>query len=321
GDLGPVALRQSFDDGRMRQGIFVTLPAPRAGLLRILEQEFAAAEVPSFVTSEVVDFTQISLDLAQVYRTIKEFALAEGGEQAANMFTTAEVQAEAWLGIGLEPMLANIGSRHWILTYPSQVAAAIQEARRNREGGTGAPAPDANRVAFAWKLADDAPVGAVLPKIAALAQAQVVEEQGFQGLRLPGGVSVFAGQGYLVVAMGGDALEKTLAGIRNPPAGAGSLRESDVPAKGAELVGLGPCRMFSVGDSQRTGGMLGELREVVTAMVPDDVEDRYRDILAKAQALVPPAEEMQGMFGVGATIMEVTDAGVAVRSAWEMPAP
>jgi hypothetical protein len=319
-DLGPIAMRVAFAEGLLRQGMFLSLPAPRGGLCRILDQECDAAEVPSFVTSETVDFTQISLDLASAYRTIKEFAVAEGGEQAANMFTTVEMQAQGWLGMELEGMLANIGSRHWILTYPSQVAAAVAEARRSRDAA-GAAQPTASRLAVAWKLADDAPVLALLPKVAALAQAQVVEEQGFQGVRLPGGAAVFAGQGHLVVGLGGDATEKTLAGIRNPPAGAASLRESDVPRRAAELVELGPSRMFAVGDATRTAGMLGELRDVVAAMIPDDVAEGSRDLLAKGQRLVPPAEEMQGMFGVGATVMEANDDGIALESAWEMPAP
>jgi hypothetical protein len=76
-----------------------------------------------------------------------------------------------------------------------------------------------------------------------------------------------------------------------------------------------------MGDATRTGGMLGELRDAVIAMVPDDVEQEQRDLLTKLQALMPSTEEMQGMFGVGATVMEVNDAGVALESAWEMPAP
>lgn len=319
-DLGPVAVRMAFDGGCLRQGTFVTLPAPRAGLARILEQDCDTAEVPSFVTSEATDFTQISLDLAAAYRTVKEFATAEWGEQAANMFMTAEMQAQGWLGVELEGMLANLGSRHWIITYPPQVAAAIEEARRAR--AQAGAVTTADRLALVWKLADDAPVIALLPKIAALAQSQVVEEQGFQGVRLPGGsVAVFVGQGHLVVGMGGDALEKTLAGIRNPPAAAASLREGDVPRRAAELVGLEPARLFSVGDATRTGGMLGELRDAVMAMVPDEIEEEQRDLVVKLQALMPSAEEMQGMFGVGATVMEVNDAGVALESAWEMPAP
>jgi hypothetical protein len=321
-DLGPIGMRLAFDAGLLRQGLCMTLPAPRAGLMRILDQDCDPAEVPSFVTSEAVSFTQLSLDLAAAYRSVKEFAVAEMGDQATNLFATAEAQAQAWLGVELERMLANVGSRHWIVTYPPQVAAALEEARRNREAADASPPPMADRTAFVWKLADDAPVLALMPKVAALAQAQVVEEQGFQGIRLPGGtVSVFAGQGHLVVGLGGDALEKTLAGIRNPPAGAASLREGGVPQKAAELVPLGEARMFSVGDLTRPGGMLGELREAVAAMIPDDVEEDSREILTKAQALLPGADEMEGMFGVGATVMEVNDAGVVITSAWEMPAP
>ena len=321
-DLGPVGLRMAFEGILLRQGFCVTLPAPRTGLMRILDQDCDPAEVPSFVTSEAVSFTQLSLDLADAYRTAKEVAVAEMGDQAANFLTTVEAQAQAWLGVELERMLGNLGSRHGIVTYPPRVAEAVAEARRHREADGAAPPPMADRTAFVWRLADDAPVIALVPKVAALVQAQVVEEQGFQGIRLPGGtVSVFAGQGHLVVGLGGDALEKTLAGIRNPPAGAASLREGGVPQRVAELVPLGAARMFSLGDFTRTGGMLGEFREAVAAMIPDDVEEDSRDLLAKVQSLLPGTDEMEGMFGVGATVMEVNDAGVAITSAWEMPAP
>lgn len=321
-DLGPVALRLAFDAGRLRQGIFATLPAPRAGLFRIFDQPCDAAEVPAFVTSEAVSFSQISLDLAAAYRTIKEFVVAEGGEDAATMVTNGEAQAGGWLGVELEDLLASIGSRHWIVTYPAQVAAAIDEARRARAQDAAAGPPAADRLALVWPLADDAPALALLPKVAALAQTQVVEEQGFQGMRLPGGnLAVFVGQGHLVFGMGGDALEKTLAGIRNPPAGAASFRDGGVPRTAAELVELAPCRMFQVGDATRTGGLLGEFREFVTAMTPDDVAEDSREWLTDVKSLMPPAEEMEGMFGVAASVMKVNDAGIALESAWEMPAP
>lgn len=320
-DIGPLAVRMAFDAGRFRQGAFLALPAPRAGVMRILDQACDAPDVPSFVSGDAVGFTQVSLDLAAAYRTVKEFATADGGEQTANMFMTAEMQARGWLGVDLEAMLANLGSRHWIVTYEPQVAAAIEAARRDRPRAPG-DAPVVDRNALVWKLADDAPVVALLPKVAALAQTQVVEEQGFQGVRFPGGtVAVFVGQGHLVVGMGGDALERTLAGIRNPPAAAASFREGDVPRTAAELVTLGPARLVSYADATRTGGILGTFREMVAATPPEDVPEEYRDLYTKLQALLPSAEEMRGMFGVAASVVRVNDAGIVTEAAWDMPPP
>ena len=149
----------------------------------------------------------------------------------------------------------------------------------------------------------------------------IQEEQGFRGIRIPDGPAIFMGQGHLVVAIGSDSLEKTLTAIRNPPAGEASLRESDIVRRAATLVPLEPARVFGVSDSSRSGGTLGMLRSFAAAMVPDDVDARYRDMLAGIQKLLPSEAEMEGMFGVGATLMRADDAGVSLRSVWEMPAP
>jgi hypothetical protein len=125
----------------------------------------------------------------------------------------------------------------------------------------------------------------------------------------------------MVVAIGKDSLEKTLAAIRNPPSGEASLRESDVPRRAAELLPLDPARMFGISDSSRSGGTLGVLRDMAEALVPEDVEASARDMLAGLQKLLPTETEMEGMFGVGVTTMRADDAGVSLQTAWEMPAP
>lgn len=317
-DLGPIALKAALDGDRMRQGIFVSLPAPRTGLAGILDQPCDAAEIPSFATAEAIDLTRISLDLGAAYRTVREFAVAEGGEQAANMFTVAEMQAQGWLGLDLPAFLTGLGTRHWVVSYPPP---AEGPAGPQDDDGDDDDAATADRAAFVWALADDAPFTKVLPKLAALAQQEVVEEQGFRGVRLPNGPAVFVGRGHLVVGLGAESLEKTLAGIRTPPAGAASLREGEVFRRVDALLGLGPARMFSIGDATRTGGMLGELRDALAAIAADDVEEDERDSLAALQALLPTAAEMEGMFGVHGATMDVGEHGVAFRSAWEMPAP
>ena len=74
-------------------------------------------------------------------------------------------------------------------------------------------------------------------------------------------------------------------------------------------------------DSSRAGGTLGLLRDMVLSLVPEDVEKPYRDLLAGVQKLLPSDEEMEGMFGVGATTLRADDDGVSLQTAWEMPSP
>ena len=321
--LGPIAWRQTLDEGRYRSGIFASLPAPRTSLMRILDQECDASEVPSFVNREAIDFTQISLDLGQAYETVKEYAVSQrDGEQAANMFAAVEMQAQGWLGVELPGLLTSLGSRHWIVSYPPRVAEAFAEARRARGQNGGQQARQiADRVAVIWRITDDTPFGKILQRLAGMAGGDLQEEQGFRGVRLPDGPAVFLGQDHLVVGIGTDSLEKTLTAIRNPPAGESSLRESDVPRRAADLLPLDPARMFGVSDSSRAGGTLGVLRDMVLSLVPEDVEEPYRDLLAGVQKILPSDEEMEGMFGVGATTLRADDNGVSFQTAWEMPSP
>lgn len=320
--VGPVAWRQSFDRACYQSTLAVSLPAPRRGLMRILEQDCDPSEVPPFVSREAVDLTQISLDLAKAYRTVKDFAVAEGGEEAGNLFTAVEMQAQGWIGIDLPGALGGLGTKHWIISYPPRVAEALAEARQAEKGGAATgQAPAADRTAIVWQVADDAPYLRLMQRLAAMANAEVGEEQGFRGVRLPNGIAAFVGRGHLVVAIGSDSLERTLAAIRNPPTGESSFRDSAAIRRAAELLPLAPARMFGVSDCSRTGGTLGMLRDLAAALTPDDVGDEYRGLLADLQAILPGSGDMEGMMGTGAMLMQVDDDGIALRSVWEMPAP
>lgn len=317
--IGPVVWRQSLDGGRYHNGMFVSMPAPRRGLMRILDQDCDPSEPPSFVTSEATDLTQFSLDLGKAYQTVREVMVAAGGEEAGNMFTVAEMQAQGWLGLELPKVLSALGSRHWLIAYPSKIAAAVAAGRA--AGNAGQQLNAANRGAIVWQVADEAPFLKILQQLAPMAGGTLAEEQGFRGIRVPNGPAVFLGMNHLVVGIGEESLEKTIAGIRNPPAGEASLREGDLMRRAAALLPFDPVRMFSVGDATKTGGMLGNFREIAAAMEPDDVPEEYRELFAGLKGLMPTAADMEGMFGASAATMRMTDAGIALRSVWEMPPP
>jgi hypothetical protein len=322
--MGPFAWRQAFADGRWRSGMFLSMPAPRESLMRILDQDCDPSEVPSFVTTDTADLTQISLDLGKAYETVREFVAAVRGPEGANMFAAVEAQAQAVLGIDMAKALSSLGSRHWIVSYPSNMAEAIAAARKAEAEGGGqqtVTAQISDRMAIVWQVEDEEPFARLLKQLAPMAGGEMQEEQGFRGIRLPNGPAVYVGRNHLVVAIGGDSLERTLSAIRTPPAGDASLRESAVVRKAAELLPLEPARMFGIGDATRSGGTLGMLRDAAAAMLPEDVEPPYRDLLARLQALLPTATEVEGMFGVGVTLMRVEDAGISLESVWEMPAP
>jgi hypothetical protein len=323
-DVGGIVWRQAFADGRWRSTIAVTLPAPRHGILGLLDQRCDACDVPSFVTREVMDFTQLSVDLGAAFRMIRDVLGADASaEQLTNMLNVADVQATTWLGADVATVLSGLGSRHWIVSYPPRIAAAVAEARAGRADGDASPLgmPTADSVAMVWEVADEAPILKLLGRLAPLAGGEIKEEQGFRGLRLPGDAGAFVGRGHLVLAIGPGTLDKVLTAIRNPPAGDVSWRESDSLRRARALLDLPPARMFAVGDATQTGGALGTLRDYVAALEPGDVEKASRELLAAGQKLLPTAAEMEGMFGVGASVLRMTDDGLMLESAWEMPAP
>jgi hypothetical protein len=320
-DIGPLVWRHAFAAGCFRQGLFLGLPAPRHGLARILDQECDAAEVPPFATNDVADVTQISLDLGKAYATVREFATAEGGEQAANMFNVGEMQTQGWLGIDLPGLLTALGSRHWIVSYPTVVTAALAEARKTRTDAGLQAMPGGDRMALVWQLVDEAPFVKLLQRLAPLVGGEIRDEQGFQALRLPANAAVFVGRNHAVVTLGEETAEATLAAIRTPPAGNAALRESVAVRRAGELLALRPARVFSVGDATRTGGTLGSLCELAASLEPADVAPAYRSMLATVQKLLPSAADMEGVFGASGLIVEVIPDGITFRSAWEMPAP
>lgn len=328
--IGPCGWRHAFAEGRYQTAMVVSLPAPRTGLMRILDLAPDPVEVPPFVTGDAVDVTQVSLDLGKVYGLVREYATAEFGDQAANLFAVGEANARAALGVEIPQVLSAVGSRHWAVNYPAKIAEALAAARAEKRGlgpldaiGTG------NRAIQAWTLADEPLVLRLLQRAAPLAGGDLQEEQGFRGLRMPNGPAVFLGRDQLVLGVGEDSLEKTLSAIRNPPADVASFREGPAVRRARELQPLDPALVVTISDASKTGGMLGDLRQLVAALQPADLgtgqpeefQQGMRDLLRQAQQGLPTAEEMEGVFGVGVDTIRMTEHGLVMRSVWELPAP
>lgn len=322
-DVGGVAWRHAFDAGRWRATLAATMPAPRHGLLAMLDQPCAGCDVPPFVSREAIEFMQISLDLGKAFTAVRETLLAAGdNEQLANMFNVADVQATTWLGVDVATILSGLGGRHWVVSFPPRIGAALADARAAKAAGDAViDLPGADSVAVVWEVADEEPLLKLLGRLAPMAGGQLQEEQGFRGLRMPGGAAAFVGRNHLVLALGEGTLEKVLSAIRNPPGDDLSWRESEALRRARQLVDMPAARMFGLSDSTRSGGGLGTLREMVAELEPEDVPESSREFLAAGQKLLPTAAEMEGMFGVGASVLRMTDDGPILESAWEMPAP
>lgn len=318
-DVGPFAWRQALDGGLLHQSMFLAIPGPRRGLMRILDQDCAPSEPPPFVSHEAVSLAQIALDLGAAYQTVREVMAAALGEEVGNMFMAAEMQAQGNFGIELPKLLSALGGRHWIIDYAPRIAEAVAAGRE--AGAVAENLNRANRGGLAWEVTDEAAFLKILQRLAPLAGGDVEDEQGFRVVRIPSGLAVAVGMNHLVMAIGDDSLERMLAGIRNPPAGEASLREGDVMRRARTLLPLPPARMFVVGDATVTGGVLGSLREMAANLEPNDVPEEQRRLFQAVKEALPTAAEMQGVFGVSVSTMQATDDGVTLRAVWEMPPP
>lgn len=331
--LGPIMWRQSLDGDCWRSHAFISLPAPRRGPARILDEAPDAATVPSFVTREVITFRQISVDLGSFYSMLRD-ALLDGEEPPpGNIFGTLESQSLAMLGAQLPSVLGGFGSRHWMLSFPWNLAAEVAEWRKAKRGGSAGNPPDAaggSPVAIIWEVKDEAPFQKLMQMAAAASGGEPKEEQGFRSVHLPGGLSLALGQKHLVVAIGEGVAEKTLAAIRNPPAAESALAGSEIERRAHELIAPEPGFLYSLGDERRSGGWIGMAGALMAAMEPDDLRDGTladpldpadSALLALMKAIFPTPAEIEGAIGATTTLWRATDDGILLRTASEMPAP
>lgn len=319
--IGPVAYRQTLDGNVARSGMFISIPSPRRGLLSLLDQPAGPSDVPGWVSRETVQYEHIHFDLGKAYTTIKEVVLAEEGDKAKSAFDTVETQAKTFLQTDVTTLLGSLGTRHAMLTFMPKLAEQL--AKLNKPNPDPHALPESpNRIAFVWQLKDEAIWQKILQAVSPFAGGNVLEEQGFKGLRAPGNsIGAFVGHGYLVVGTGEGTLETTFTALRNPPQGEAALKSSSVVQRANELLAAQPSMVYQVLDGARYGKLLGQLSSFFAHVPLEDVPAAQQDFMKGLQSLLPADEELEGILGVGAMSLRITDEGVVARSASEMPAP
>lgn len=329
--VGPLVWRQSLDGDVLRSHVFVSLPAPRRGLLRIVDAPADPTDVPSFVTRETACFRQISLDLGRAYALVRETLLDGDEPPPGNAFGTLESQCLAVLGAELPAVLGGLGTRHWMLSFPTNIPALAARMRKLRTAdeaaAAGADASDAP-LALVWEVKDADPFQKVLQLAASAARVEPAEEQGFRTVRFPGGVSLALGPKHLVVAVGAGLAEKILAGLRNPPAADAALAGSEIMRRAHELLPAEPGGYYSVGDLRATGGWIGTLGALSAAIAAEEAggDGKPASAIERAEAAVfreilPSDAEREGLVGVATTLWQATADGILLRSVTELPPP
>jgi len=324
--VGPLVWRQSLDGTTWRSNIVVSLPAPRHGLARLLDEAADPAAVPAFVSREPLGFLRVSLDLGRAYTLAREAIFAGDEPPPGNGLGVLETQALALAGMELPALLSALGTRHVLVSYPARIDLVAKRllALGNRAADRPpSPSPDETPLALVWEVADEAPFQRLLALVPATA-GEVRDEQGFRMLRMPG-VAVALGQKHLVLAIGDAVAEKTLAAIRTPPPPDASLADSPVHRRARELVPPAPAGLYGVSDHTRGGGWLGYAVRLAAALSERDgavraATEKEREAAAARAAMMPTAAEIEGLLGASTVLWRSTEQGVRLESATELPA-
>lgn len=333
-NLGPMVARLSLDGSNLRATVLASIPAPRSGLPELFESLQRNVEPPAWVGADVVEYSHFVLPLDKIFLKIREVATAtDAGAQM--MFDSMEEQAQQIAQTDVASLLAGLGDQLGMLRFMPRIPPA-DEVEKIDEWDVAEPT---ERYAVIWQLQDEAlwrrtiqgfsdMLGGALPPPG--------EEQGFTSWRSsdedsPGGL--FIGRGYMVVAIGENVAEETLAMLRNPPVGEAALRNSENFRRAAALVPPRQALAYGVTDTRRHLSAFGAMFKanffdyiIYSGMFLND-EGEFVNGLTSAQLgqameeLLPTAEESDGFFGISASQLYINEAGLVLEVVMEVPAP
>ena len=330
--LGPYAMRSTVEGTEWRTQMSLAVPAPRQGLMQLLDQEPLAVDPPQWVPANTVRYYQWSFDLGKAYEVIKEAAMREFPEKAGGGFAMAERQVQNFVKASLTEVLTSLGNRHIFMSFGMESSEATTEDAEETSGTA------TERLAMVWELKDEDLWARLLKAISPFAGmapgVESVEEQGFSGWRMKKGElegGLFLGKGYLVLGYGSGVMESVLATLNNPPSGSDALRGSHVFAKANTMIDLEPGLAVQITDGDRYFSMAVAAMKKQLAQADkladrsseedddEDGESGLKLLLSLARAVMPSQDEIQGMMGVIVSRWEVNEHGLFGNSAQEMP--
>lgn len=327
--LGAFALRQTADGPNWHTQMSLGLPAPRTGLMKLMDQELLAIDPPQWVPASAVRYFQLSFDLGAAYNTVKEEVTREFPDRTAAGFAMAEAQVQNFAQLSLSELLSSLGQRHTIMSF------GVEDSEVS-EGEDLEPGENmSDRMAVVWQVTDEQLWSRLMKVIAPFAGmapgSEAAEEQGFSGFRMKnesveGGL--FLGKGYLVLGVGTGVVETVLASLNNPPSGSNAFAGSEVYSNATDLLDLDPAMFAEITDNERYVQMVfSKMRQQLdqienmfdAASNGDDSDGNF--VFDLMRTVMPDDEELPGLMGVSVGRWEINDDGFFAESVQEMPFP
>jgi hypothetical protein len=347
-DLGPLAVRISLDGTALRSGAFLSIPTPRTGLLTMFDQPKLDPEPPAWVPTSAAGYQQISFDLGKAYQQIKDLVIEQSAGAARQNIDQIETTVKAFLQVDLSDVLSSLGQQHTAVSFAPKIG---EVAHNNNGNGEQAATPQVVQpFGIVWKLGNEQVWKQILQLIGRFAQGgaagglQAVEEQGFSGYRIQQGsnqMGLFVGNGYLVLGIGPEVSESLLSVLRSPPEGEAAMRSSGLVERGRALIPPQPCLSYQLSDAgasvKVTRQLLNSLLEAPLSMkinapsagglgtglagLASQPSAEQKELIEKLKSLLPKDAELEGVMGVSIAQTVVTDDGLVIQSAVELPAP
>lgn len=327
-ELGALAFRQTVDGPDWHTQVSLGLPAPRSGLMRLLDQPLLAIDPPQWVPASAVRYFQFSFDLGAAYNTVKEEVTREFPERANAGFAMAEAQVQNFAQTSLPELLSSLGQRHTSMSFGKALPVDDIDNLDNAQNM-------ADRMAVVWQVTDEQLWSRLLKVIAPFAGmapgSEAAEEQGFSGYRMKndsveGGL--FLGKGYLVLGVGTGVVETVLSSLNNPPSGSNAFASSDVFATASDLLDLDPAMFAEITDNERYVQMvfsnmrqqLDQIENMFDAANNGD-ESEASVMFDFLRIVMPTDDELPGLMGVKVSRWEINNDGFFAKSVQEMPLP
>lgn len=346
--IGPIGVRMALDKTVLRTGMFMSAPAPRTGILSLLDQPTLKPEIPEWVPATALTYTHISMDLGKAYLKIKELMLGEFGQEAGPGFQMIEMQAQQMLNVELAALLSGFGQQHSIVEFEAKkkAPAAAKKQDDGDEDEMMMPEGPKASMAIVWQVKDEELmkrfIDTAMAPMANGGGIAAADEQGFTGYRVqtPIDGGVFVGRKFMTLALGEGVPEATLLNLRTPPKGKDAMKETDAVKRGGTLMQLQPGIMYSASDANRSAKKMRDAfleafeRGIDEAVAgrgrrfrggqqenPGDAEEKARALAAKLKDLMPTDAELDGVLGASVGQVYVSEKGLVTNSAVEMPAP
>ena len=337
--LGPFALRISLDGAVLRSSAVLSAPAPRSGVVGLLDQAELTPDPPDWVPASADEYQEISFDAGKAYASFKQFAKQQSGPKGGQAFDQIESVVRLLAGADLTALLDSLGRQFSFVSFPAKAGAQAA-------GDEPASAASAARVGIVVPLNDEQIWKQLLDHFAGSRTGglQAVEEQGFGGYRLSlagQDVGIFLVDRRLVVGIGPGVSESLLSVLRTPPEAGAAMRTSGLVERARALLPLEKCLSYSLSGASSGADLRQELQALIDqltsparfaagapyptqANVGDDAiatGPKHAALVGKLKELVPAEDQLEGAVGVSVSQAVVNEQGLVLQSALELPAP